>query len=200
VQAAGRTVCVLGRETPSPGQPWLLKLHGDAVDEESIVLTREQYVDHQGARGPFAGVVQAMLMTRHLLFVGYSLNDDTFIRLAHQVRRVLRRPVVSGTVVGLLPDPLRAELWEGEIDSLDIGQQGEDVATAARRLEVWLDLLAHLACDGQGFLMDEAYGDLLSSQDRKLRDALRVLADAHAPGDAAKAASRLHQLVRELGG
>src|SRR3712207_8779016 len=37
----------------------------------------------------FVGMVQALLITRHMLFVGFSLTDDNFHRIAYDVRSAL---------------------------------------------------------------------------------------------------------------
>lgn len=56
-------------------RPWLLKLHGslDQLDrEDHIVLTRPDYMSLARDRSALFGIVQALLVTKHLLFVGYS--------------------------------------------------------------------------------------------------------------------------------
>ena len=45
VQPADRPAKVLPREYAEAGSPWLLKLHGDVAKPESIVLTRQHYVE-----------------------------------------------------------------------------------------------------------------------------------------------------------
>jgi hypothetical protein len=66
----GRQVRVLPFEEAVPGSPWLLKLHGDAAHPESVVLTREEYLQLGDTRAALAGVLQSLLLTRHVLFVG----------------------------------------------------------------------------------------------------------------------------------
>jgi hypothetical protein len=168
-------LAVLPYKSPTGTAPWLLKLHGDVSRPSEMVLTTEQYIEQQDLRGPLAAVVQTLLMTRHMLFLGYSLADDTFIRLATQVHRVMPERRVRGTVVGLLPDPFREELWDGALRSLDMGAEGEEIPVAARRLEIWLDLLAHEACVEHDFLLDPAYRDLLNHEECALRDLLQPL-------------------------
>ena len=63
---------------------------------KSIVLSRDDYLRFEGEGVALAGIVQAMVLTRHMLFVGYSLSDDNFHRLVHQVRTAIgsqERPV-----------------------------------------------------------------------------------------------------------
>ncbi len=48
-----------------------------------------------------------MLLTRHMLFVGYSLGDENFHRLAHDVRTVIgeRRERRNGDSLGTALTP-----------------------------------------------------------------------------------------------
>ena len=53
------------------------------------MLSRDDYLRFEAEGVALAGIVQAMLLTRHMLFVGYSLSDDNFHRLVHQVRAAI---------------------------------------------------------------------------------------------------------------
>jgi hypothetical protein len=46
---------------------------------------------------PVPGIVQALMMTKHMLFVGFSLQDDNFHRLFDSVQRARRSVAASGT-------------------------------------------------------------------------------------------------------
>ena len=53
-------------------------------------------------------------MTKHMLFVGYSLTDDSFHRVMHEVRTVVGKPRGDdrfGTAVLLFRDPNVEKLW-----------------------------------------------------------------------------------------
>jgi hypothetical protein len=71
-------LAVLPGQTVAQGQRWLLKLHGSNEDAANLVLTREQYLELAKRRGALLGLLQAMLLTRKMLFVGYSLSDEDF--------------------------------------------------------------------------------------------------------------------------
>ena len=83
---AGREHVVLPKVSAQGAEAWLLKLHGSIDDRSRIVLSREDYLRFEGEGVALAGMVQAMLLTRRMLFVGYSLSDDNFHRLVHQRR------------------------------------------------------------------------------------------------------------------
>lgn len=124
----GGTLKVLPRERRTADEPWLLKLHGDLKQEKSIVLTRGQYVRFDADSAPLASVVQSHMVTKHMLFVGYSLSDENFIRLARQVRHLFQRPdkgksnedkaAPVGTVLSLFENRARRKLWEDDLDFL----------------------------------------------------------------------------------
>lgn len=70
---------------------WLLKMHGCVSRPEEIVLTQEDYAKYSTSSRTQAldGLVQASLLTKHLLFVGFSLTDPNYLRIIDQVREAL---------------------------------------------------------------------------------------------------------------
>lgn len=60
------------------------------------MLTRAQMNGYSEERGALSGIVQAMLMTKHLLFVGFSLQDPNFGEVAGTVRSALRAEASGG--------------------------------------------------------------------------------------------------------
>ncbi|MGY1858333.1 SIR2 family protein [Modestobacter sp. SYSU DS0290] len=201
----GRPLRVLPFAEATAGDPWLLKLHGDAAHPDSIVLTREQYLEFGDHRTALAGVLQSLLLTRHVLFVGTSMLDDDLIRIAHQVRTVLHRPGQSprrrsGTVLSLQADPVRARLWEQDVETVAMAGDDTPAPVAARRLEILLDLLGCLSSRPTGYLLDPAYRGLLDTEEHQLADALGGVADALATGAGRSwAGQEVHRLLVDLG-
>jgi hypothetical protein len=161
------------------GMPWLLKLHGDVQRPESLVLTASDYQRLNDEHGALHGVVQALLLTSHLLFVGFSLTDRDFLDLAHEVRAVRQtadesnKPLPpSGTALALHPDAVDAASWREEIETLSMLDARSD-AEAARLLEVFLDRLSWTAMRetdlSAEFLLDERYAADASPEDAALR-------------------------------
>jgi hypothetical protein len=198
----GRDLTVLPFDEVRPGAPWLLKLHGDAAHPESVVLTRAEYLQLGDARAALAGVVHALLLTRHVLFVGTSMLDDDLIRIAHQVRSAVQvdgaRGRRSGTVLALREDRTRARLWEQDVETIAMAPAGTPSADAARRLEVLLDLIGCLATPATGYLLDPAYRGLLDEEERALADALRPVVAA-LPTGPSWAGEEVAALLRRLG-
>jgi hypothetical protein len=201
----GRELSVLPHDQTAPGRPWLLKLHGDAAHPETVVLTREEYLEFGDSRAALAGVLHSLLLTRHVLFVGTSMLDDDLIRIAHQVRTAVQgtggqQRRQTGTVLALREDPIRALLWEQDVETVSMAPAGSPPAEAARRLEVLLDLIGCLSTPPTGYLLDPAYRGLLSDQERRLAEVLAGTAAALPEGDGSTEASEeVAALLRRLG-
>jgi hypothetical protein len=200
----GRDLAVLPFDEAEPGRPWLLKLHGDAAHPESIVLTREEYLRFGDSRAALAGVLHSLLLTRHVLFVGTSMQDDDLIRIAHQVRSAAqgrssapRRR--SGTVLALREDPARARLWERDVETVAMSPADTPPAEAARLLEVLLDLIGCLSTPPTGYLLDPAYRGLLNEEECALAGALRAVERAMPPETGTAATEEVAALLRRLG-
>lgn len=159
---------------------WLLKMHGCVSQPDDIVLTRSDYLRYAERRAALAGIVQALLITRHMLFVGFSLNDDNFHRIADEVRRALSAAQgISnfGTSLVLGRDSLLEELWLPDIRCLPMSDRpkGEDLPGDARRLEIFLDALLALSTESTAHLMDETFDAVLDDGERELRRRLLEL-------------------------
>jgi len=89
--AATTALTVLPYEAAS-SERWLLKLHGDVNHPEDIILTYSSTTPYGYEREALSGVVQGLLITRHILFVGFSLTDEAFNSIAASVRRSLQQP------------------------------------------------------------------------------------------------------------
>lgn len=191
---AGR-IAVLPLDGQAGADHWIVKLHGTVRDGRlhGVVLTRDDYLRFGAERNALAGIVQALLLTRHMLFVGFGLSDETFHRIAHDVRLVVERgpaiPERDGAyATSLSPSrhAITAELWRGQLDVLSTrrpedGEGRAGTAPAARRLEIALDALGMLAVDPLGHLLDPSFDGALTVRERRLAAALRRFADEVEP-------------------
>jgi hypothetical protein len=205
VADAGRRLSVLPYEEPKGDDGWLLKLHGDATRGDDLVVRRSDYLRFTVEQQALAGVVQSLLFTRHMLFVGFSLVDENFIRIADDVTRIVDRYAGEeskdrrsmGTTVGLHDDPAKPVLWP-RLDHLAMGADDPDDGERARRLEIFLDLLSARVRRGQAYLLDDRYADLLEEADAALAERLGTLIEDDI---LRKSASwpRVQALLSELG-
>ena len=194
------------------GQPWLLKLHGDVRRPSTMVLTETEYEELTKSGAALHGIVQGLMLTSHLLFVGFSLTDSDFTALAHEVRLVRQKADAagdgtsswSGTALALNDKSISSEQFKEDVDTITMSGH-EDVAAAARTLEVFLDRLAWRAATSgplaAEYLLDPRYREGATAQDAKLRQALEDLVDGL--GDAARHSSgwaALRDLLQRLGG
>ncbi len=184
--AGHKGVRVLPYAPTRKGARWLLKMHGCVEHPDDIVLTREDYMRYVERNAALAGIVQAMLITKNMLFVGFSLEDDNFLRIVDAVRRAVRGPTAGtdaaepeGGRLGyaLMPrgHALLQELWSKDLPWLCPGGEDAKSEDGVRAIEIFLDLLTHHAAS-HGHLLDERFGDMLDAEERALRDALLTVA------------------------
>jgi hypothetical protein len=179
VRASGRDVTsVMPWQSAHGADRWILKLHGDVENEETIVLTRRHMVRYDAANRPSAAVLQSLLLTRHLLAVGVSMTDDNVIRLAHEVQEYRTHyqngtSGTFGTVIDSAGNDLRRQLWEGQLDWASYDAGGE--YPHRRGAELLLDRIAMHAARDSSWLLDERFDGLLQDDERQMaRDVREV--------------------------
>jgi hypothetical protein len=166
---------VLPWDASSDDRRWLLKLHGCVNHPASIVLSRDDYLRFEAEGVALAGIVQAMLLTRHMLFVGYSLSDDNFHRLVHQVRAAIGSPdrpagVMFGTALTPRAPSLGDDLWRGSVRF--VTTPDGDGADDPRRTAILLDHIGALAAAPAAHVLDTSYAALFTDPQIKLRERL----------------------------
>lgn len=59
---------------------------------DSIVVTSSDYREYEsGRKKALAGLVQANLLTSHILFVGFGLGDPNYHKILTEVRKAIGR-------------------------------------------------------------------------------------------------------------
>jgi hypothetical protein len=188
-EAGGLDVSIV----PQPGgDQRLVKLHGSLGREGGPpLLTRDQLLDFQTERGPLAGVLQMLLLTGHLLFVGYSMSDPSLHAAFHAVRRALESDVPEGgegratmaTSLQIDPSPALAALWAGTVDVLwPRSEAYPSTMDRTRQKEILLDVLADAASHSFIPLLamhDDAAELDLTADEQELRTAVLALAQAY---------------------
>lgn len=184
--AGSRGPMLLPSDAVRSDEPWLLKMHGDVSECGSIVLTRAQFVRYAGSSSAHGAVLQELMLTRHLLVVGTSLNDDNVLRLVHEVKALRATSGVKsriGTVLTLRPDEVLAELYDKEFEFVAVAPASASNAEAARALEIELDQIAMYGCGNASYLLDPSYTGMLNGREREVAEQARALADAVAAID-----------------
>ncbi|MCV7181126.1 SIR2 family protein [Mycolicibacterium murale] len=172
---------VLARELAQGGTPWLLKLNGDIKVPESVVLTSLDFERHEKEGQALRGVVQTLLLTSHLLFVGYSLREKSFLDLAAEVTRVRQKALSpdhtsAGSALSLTRKP--GDLNVDHQDLILVSMNGRSFEEGARVLEIFLDRLCWKAASSDEwaaqYLLDVDYATGLTDSEKSLRNALRT--------------------------
>ena len=179
VEATGRTrPSVLPWESVEEGRPWLLKLHGDIDRTPSIVLTRRDFVLFDAKSRPAGSLLQALLLTKHVLIIGASLSDGNVIRLAMEVDEYLQKSEarsIRGTFVDTSGVEARQELWRDQFRWFVC--EGKERENRVRRMEMFLDAVAAYAATDAPWLLDERFDGLLDDRDRGVVKLARELAE-----------------------
>ena len=215
--AGGKTLSVLPHAPQAGTTGWILKMHGSIECPADIVLTRRDYMRYDEQRAALAGIVQAQLLTKQMLFVGFSMADTNFIRIADAVRRALRSAQPSaqptggtrrafGVALPLSRNPLLEELWRNDLEwmPMDSGDEpGGRLPTpvAARRLDIFLDYLVAQSSSATAYLLDPRYDGMLSGPELVLRESLEAfLRGVPEQATRAPAWDHIEQLMLRLGG
>ncbi|MAU84672.1 MAG: hypothetical protein CME34_22970 [Gordonia sp.] len=160
-------------------RPWLLKLHGDIERSTSIVLTRRDFVLFDAKSRPAGSLLQALLLTKHVLIVGASLADDNVIRLAMEVDEYLQQSdarAEQGTFIDVSGVEARKQLWTRQFSWFVC--DGATRSERVRRMEVFLDAVAAFAASDAPWLLDERFEGLLGEADQVVVEQARRLAAA----------------------
>lgn len=67
----------------------MVETHKKVEAIKDIANTRKDYFRYTEKNAALAGIVQAMLVTKKLLFVGFGLKDENFLRILDSVRRII---------------------------------------------------------------------------------------------------------------
>lgn len=200
-QAVEEAVTVLPYGRVQEDRPWVLKLHGSLRDgAKDIVLTRSDYLRLRHQRGALYGIVQALLVTKHLLFVGYSLSDEDFHELVDEIRTALEpttgAPPRLGTVL-TIHDSAWASLWDDLLNVVHIADGPED--SDGRRLQIFLDCVAHHATPQHAYLLDKSFGGLLTEYETAIAESLQSV-EALVAESTQPTAVAVREALRAFGG
>jgi hypothetical protein len=198
-----RRLAVLPDDPSKSRGRWLLKLHGSVDDPEKIVLTRSDYLEMPRRYGALIGLVQGLLLMRHMMFVGYSLQDEDFHELIHEVRSARGDAAgpARGTALTLFDDGLERELWEEDLHIVPmttLPPTSEDIPEAARELEIFLDLVGFLSATSAAFFLDPTYR-ALSDDEASLREALMKLVEETHGSGRHTVGNKVRRFLKELG-
>lgn len=167
---------------------WVVKLHGSVEHEQDIVLSRGDYMRYGDRRIALRGIVQGMLMTRHLLFVGFSMHDDNFHQIADDVRKALGEGHRFGTVASVERNLGIKQLWQHELEWVDFQsaeRSGRERKLGIEELQQQLIFFDRLCLEtaSKSCRLDPLYTELLTKREKWLADSLNDLAAKYGQDD-----------------
>lgn len=196
---ADRELAVLPFDGLASSNRWLLKMHGCVSHPESIVLTRGDYIDFRSQSATAASLARAILMTKHLLFVGFGLSDDHFHDLVHDVRASVQKGALFGTALVLGAGEGHRAVWGDQID-FETFSDGDRKAQT-RDLEIFLDVLGAFATTTDSFVLDDRFETEIPDQERRAKDLfLQFMHEQEQDLEGTAVGSALSELRLRLGG
>ena len=144
-----------------------------------------------------------------VLFLGAGVSMGAGLQswqaLISELARKAERPIQGVERLGEL-DVRDQDLWGDDLEIIPMMRPPsgarpsvDDVAVAARSLDILLDQIALLATDVSTFLLDSTYESMLDEEERQLASDLRSAAK-HARAGTGPVAMRLNHLFSQLGG
>ena len=89
-----------------PGEPLLIKFHGDTSVPESLVFGAKSYQLRMAAQDhPLDIKLRADLLGKRLMFLGYSLRDENVAKIFDTVKRVFNGTLPQSYLVAFDDDP-----------------------------------------------------------------------------------------------
>lgn len=200
------------RISGSVGTPrYLTKLHGCVSHPQSIVLTRKDYMRYQESRQALRGVIHDLLLTTHILFIGFSLTDDNLHLIIDEARRCLETKAGEdpdgefGTILSLCENEMFRHLWDQDFIVTTFGKSWDD--RPAWMHDCFLDCIGSTVAKEKSiasFVLDSHFESLLSAAELKIKkslgDVLKIASDESVRTSPAwdNIATLLNQLGAEL--
>ena len=89
-----------------PGEPLLIKFHGDLDVPASLVFGDQSYRDRMAEQDhPLDIKLRADLLGKRLLFIGYSLRDENVTKLLEAIRKAFRGTLPPSYLLAFDDDP-----------------------------------------------------------------------------------------------
>lgn len=161
---------------------YLTKLHGCVSHPQSIVLTRKDYMRYREGREALRGVIHDLLLTTHIVFIGFSMTDDNLHLIIDETRRCLETKAGEdpegefGTILSLLDNEMFRQLWDQDFIVTSFGKSWND--RPAWMHDCFLDCIGTAKAKQKSitsFVLDPHFESLLSSAELEIKDSLSQL-------------------------
>ena len=122
-----------------------------------------------------------MLITKKMLYLGFSLTDENFLKIVDAVRNAIspegnniNTQVNIGTAIMLKRDKVLERHWSKELDIYSPSDEGVSPEVASRRMEIFFDYMLFRTGATKHFLNDR-FHDALDPKEKQLYDMLRLI-------------------------
>lgn len=171
---------MIPHSTLKPQSRWLLKLHGSVTTPDDIVITERDYAKFHEWRAAFKGVVQAQLITGHMLFVGFGMSDDNMSQVLDTVASAVandasKKEEKVGTVLWFPDASTESYAQKYPLEFVPLGEPLMTNEERARRCEILLDEVMRRAEKGIGHLLDARFDELPNAKPEARREFARFL-------------------------
>lgn len=112
----------------------LVKMHGSVDDEESIVVTEDDYAKYSRQHPNIRRRLADLLAIKTFLFIGYSLSDPDFNFIYDEIRFDLEGHKRYAYSVQLKAEPLEVDNWKRKHVHVINLDKPEDVTAFLREL------------------------------------------------------------------
>ena len=181
-----KTLNVIPVKIAKDSKNWLLKLNGCVSVHDTIVATRKDTLRYMEGNAALAGIVQAKLLTSHMLFIGFSLDDNTFHQVIDSVSKATVNEVrCIGTTVQPFHNLYSGELWSPLIECTAMTEAPKDTMISERmqmesfrKIEIFMDLLfLQSVAFNTEYILDHRFNEILDPKELILKERLNSLAE-----------------------
>ena len=106
----------------------VVKMHGDLLLGDTIVLTREDYLNYESSRPAMVTLFESLLLNHAFVFYGFGLSDPNFLLL---YQSVLRKNAHARTAYAFMKEPNRllSKFWSNRKVELISGRTFGELET-----------------------------------------------------------------------
>jgi hypothetical protein len=96
--------------------PFILKVHGDIVRPDTVVLTSRDYTQHVFGNHPFMTFLQRLVLGHSVLFIGTSLADIYVRRILEETTHITQGVGLPHYAILPNPGPVRSKLLQDKFN------------------------------------------------------------------------------------
>lgn len=171
-------------ESDNYDRKYITKLHGCVSHPHSIVLTRKDYMRYRENREALRGIVHDMLLTSHIVFIGFSMTDDNLHIIIDDARKCLDGNFIGegsakgafGTILSMTENKMFSNLWKQDFNVTSFGKSWNE--SPAWIHDAFVDCVGSIVTREKShlsFVLDPRFENLLTSTELTFKKCLSPL-------------------------